>query len=265
MRRFLFFTAVCILPYVASAAELSPRPEGITRREALALSVQELAKRLFGDTSGVVREVMRPSYLPPNLRGDPVLYDLKLATLPRALGAGGLCVAEVIEVTFEAPPPSERKLRPEYTRVRPAALKTANVFKLVGNAEAPAASSTCDQAGRVLPTNSTSLSQRQFFEVEGAGQAADTARMAATVLQRSMSAAKHDGIAMESLVKVSVAPCAKSSRICVSGDFLPPAGTLSPTFWRVSVEADVPNFGTGNWTVKSLSNIKVSPVSVQRD
>ncbi len=262
MRRFLFFIAVCTAAHLASAADLSPRPEGITRREALALSVQELAKRLFGDTTGVVREVMRPSYLPPNLRSDPVLYDLKVATRPRALGTGGLCVAEVMEVSFEAPPPSERKLGPEYTRVRPTGLKTAQVFKLVGNAEESAA---CDQAGRVLPTNTTSLAQRQFFEVEVAGQAADAAQLATAVLQRSITVAKRADIAMDSLVKVSASPCANSLRICVSGNFLPPAGTLSPTYWKVSVEADVPNFGTGRWSVKSVHNVEVSPVSVQRD
>ena len=234
----------------------------------MALPVQELAKRLFGVPGpAAVHEVKRPSYLPPNLRGDPVLYDLQLATRPRALGRGGLCVAEVMSLTFEAPPASERKLAPEYTRVRPLALTTESVFKFVGDT---ADASACAQAGRVLPTNSTSLSQRQFFLIAQAsanpGQAADAARLATLVLQRSLNtAAKQADIAMESLVKVSVIPCAKSSLICVWGDFLPPAGTASPTYWKVSVEAEVPNFGTGNWAVKSLHKIQVSPVSLQRD
>jgi len=251
MRRFLSLIVLCGLAHVAPAAELTPRPEGITRREALALPVQELARRLFGPAGDVVQEVTRPSYLSPALRSDPVLTDLKLATRPRALGTGGLCVAEVISMTFEAPPASERKRGPQYERARPTSLKTSSVFKLA---------SACDQAGRVLPTNSTSLSQQQYFEVESVGtNQADAAQLAVLLLQHSMSTLlKHDKVAMESLVRVSVAPCA--ARTCVTGEFLPSPERTSPTYWKVSAEADVSSAGT----VQTLHKIDVSPVVVQR-
>jgi len=253
MRRFLSVIVLCGLAHVAPAAELTPRPEGITRREALALPVQELANRLFGPSGDMVHEVMRPSYLPPALRNDPVLTDLKLATRPRALDTDGLCVAEVISITFEAPPASERKLGPQYERARPTSLKTSSVFKVA---------SACDQAGRVLPTNSTSLSQRQYFDVQSAGtNQADAARLAVLVLQQSMNAlAKYDKVAMDSLVRVSVAPCA--ARTCVTGEFLPSPERTTPTYWKVSVEADA---AAANGIVKTLHKIDVAPVVVKRD
>lgn len=254
MRRFVFLLVLCLLPHVASAAELTPRPEGITRREALAMRVEELAKRLFGPPGDVIYEVMRPSYLPPNLRDDPVLTDLKLATRPTALGSGGLCVAEVITMTFAAPPPSERKLGPQYERAKPTSLKTAPVFKVVGSA------ASCNEAGRVLPTNSTTLSQKQYFEVEGANPTA-AAQIAALVLQRSLGAtAKQDTLTMDALVKVAVAPCKTPARTCVEGVFLPSEGRATPTYWKVSVEADVTD-----GAVKTLHKTEVSPITIQRD
>lgn len=286
-RLFAFASLICsgcAIDHEAPVSDIAP----ITKEGALELQMPDLAKRVMGPLAGIVNEVSRPTFvgLPG---GDASLQYLSFATKADSAGYAGLCEAEVISVRFSIIGSKEYPATKD-TPVRPIAIDTRYVFKIVGNTEHMRGQAwtnasieelkvKCAEAGRVLPTETGDFSQARYFDFFGLEKhsASNDAWIAAIVLQRALEIAKSGtspmptcdpsacssaagvmrDLSLSSLLAARVEPCLGSTRTCIEGEF--PESKLKPTWhWVIRAEVDVGERAYNSEDIGPIHKIEIS-------
>lgn len=139
------------LPFALLAASAFPptvnaTPTTFTVREARSAPVTTLAERALGAAGRLIREASRPLAEP--FPGQPFgLRMLEFATAPRASRSPGLCVADLVFISF-SPAPGAREGDPDPPSVI-TGLSTGKAYRIVGDPSSSSAEWTDDDTRRL--------------------------------------------------------------------------------------------------------------------
>ena len=181
---------ILFLAAAAALASQSPRDAPtLTRREALTLPADVLARRLLGEVGALYSEVERPVAPDPLPMGQDGLRALTFATTPEWSGYPGICIADVVTIGFQS---VGERVGDARQPVQVNSLAVGQRFRIVSDAREASSPDgpdedvqrrLCDGAGPVLAPDRDS---RRFFMVRGIWGGSRDASFIAGIVQQAL-------------------------------------------------------------------------------